>query len=128
MGDTTVYSYDGSGNQQTVTDGLGHTATTLYDALNRPTTMISAVSGTTTITYDAGGRETSLTDPVGNKTQWAYDYHHAYYSPSHKGYRSPGQALMPEQGTDVLGLSRGLTDENPNLLACGPFALCRRAA
>ena len=43
-GDTTVYGYDSGGNQQTVTDGLGHTTTTLYDALNRATTMISAIS------------------------------------------------------------------------------------
>ena len=63
LGDTTVYGYDASRNQKTVTDGLGHTTTTLYDALNRATTIISAVAGTTTITYDAAGRETSLTIP-----------------------------------------------------------------
>ena len=63
LGVTVSYTYDASGNQQTVTDALGHTTTTLYDALDRATTIISAVSGTTTITYDAAGRETSLTDP-----------------------------------------------------------------
>jgi RHS repeat-associated protein len=73
LGNSTVYGYDASGNQITVTDALGHTTTTLYDALNRPTTLISATGGITTITYDAAGRETSLTDPDGNKTQWAYD-------------------------------------------------------
>ena len=44
LGVTVSYTYDGSGNQQTVTDALGHTTTTLYDALDRATTIISAVS------------------------------------------------------------------------------------
>ena len=58
-----VYGYDSGGNQQTVTDGLSHTATTLYDALNRATTMISAISGTTTIAYDAAGSRDQLDRP-----------------------------------------------------------------
>ena len=45
LGVTVSYTYDASGNQQTVTDALGHTTTTLYDALDRATTMISAVAG-----------------------------------------------------------------------------------
>ena len=74
LGNTTVYGYDASGNQITVTDALGHTTTTLYDALDRADDARSAPrAGITTITYDAAGRETSLTDPDGNKTQWAYD-------------------------------------------------------
>ena len=43
-------SSDGSGNQQTETDALGHTTTTLYDPLYQATTMISAMGGVTTIT------------------------------------------------------------------------------
>jgi RHS repeat-associated protein len=70
------YTYDGNGNQLTVTDSTGTTRRT-YDELNRTVTKEVPAIGLTTYTYD--GIETEgmyseiTTDPKGNAVKKVYD-------------------------------------------------------
>src|SRR5262249_13930232 len=69
----TTYTYDGSGNQQTVKDALGHVSTTLYDLMNRATVQIDALGDRTTSTFDAAGLLLTATDAGGTQGSMVYD-------------------------------------------------------
>jgi RHS repeat-associated protein len=71
---TTTYTYDEFGRQQTVTDALSRTTTFLYDSLGRVQTTIlpdGSTSGSTV--YDQYGRRISETDRMGRVTRFEYD-------------------------------------------------------
>jgi RHS repeat-associated protein len=61
---TEYFTYDGSQNQLTTTDGNTHT---------------------TKYTYDAHGNRTSKTDPVGDKTEWTYNATHDVLTETNPG-------------------------------------------
>jgi RHS repeat-associated protein len=73
-GNTTTYSYDGSGRLTTTTppSPLG-TETRTYDGLSRPATVIDGKSQTTTSTYDALDRITLVTHQDGSQVSFTYD-------------------------------------------------------
>ncbi|WP_237057157.1 DUF6531 domain-containing protein [Microbulbifer sediminum] len=72
-GDRTEYTYDGVGNQLTVTDGNGNTTVNTYDAANRLLTSTNAEGETTSYTYDEVGNRLAMTDGNGHTTSYGYD-------------------------------------------------------
>ena len=75
---STSYTYDGNGNQLTVTDAAGNTTTSLYDEANRvievdyPATGGGVVSRFTY--YDGLGRKIQENDEAGVATAYQYDF------------------------------------------------------
>ncbi|MBI9050026.1 MAG: hypothetical protein JEZ00_11440, partial [Anaerolineaceae bacterium] len=70
---TTTYTYDVYGNQETVTDPLGHVTTYDYDSNGRLVSTIDALDNETTNTYDANGQLITSTDALGHSTTYVYD-------------------------------------------------------
>ena len=94
LGHVTTYTYDGDGNQMSVTDSDNHTTsytyypsglsetvtnpdsgvtTYTYDANGNPLTRTDADEHTTTYAYDANNQLASVTTPLGNETTYSYD-------------------------------------------------------
>ncbi len=72
-GQETAYTYDLTGNLQTLTRTLGQVTRFQYDALNRLTAQTDAELGVTWLEYDKNDRITQVTDPRGLVTTWQYD-------------------------------------------------------
>lgn len=73
LGHAITFSYDGNGNEASMTDALDHTRSYEYDALNRRTRTTYADSTFETVSYDALGHPLSKTDQAGKTTQFRYD-------------------------------------------------------
>jgi RHS repeat-associated protein len=73
LGHVTSYTYDGVGNQLTVTDANNHQTVTTYDSVNRVKTVTAPDLGVTTNTYDLAGNLVSRKDARNNTTTYAYD-------------------------------------------------------
>jgi RHS repeat-associated protein len=69
---TTVYGYDGSGNQTTTNAPLGRNSTNVYDELDRLKQITDPASGITRFAYDANDNLTSVTDPRNLITSYTY--------------------------------------------------------
>lgn len=72
----TVFRYDGRGNQDRITDALGHVIDQSYDPFNRLLRTLQDVGGLnveTKFEYDALDRVTKVTDPKGLDTAYAYN-------------------------------------------------------
>ena len=91
----TSYTYDMFGNQETVTDTLGHTTRYEYDSSGHLVRTIDAAVNTTSNTYDGKGQLVSSTDARGNKTTYVYD--------------AAGRRLST---VNALGISSGTTTFN----------------
>lgn len=72
MGVIAKYTYDGNGNQLTVTDGLDRAMTYTYDALNRKTSEALPSGATTTYEYDGNSNLLTVKDAKGNSTSYTY--------------------------------------------------------
>jgi len=74
----TRYTYDGNGNQLTVTDAAGNTTTSHYDAANRVFQVDYPASGGGTVSrftyYDGLGRKLQENDEAGVATAYTYDF------------------------------------------------------
>jgi len=70
---TTSYSYDLLDQPMTVTNGAGQTLGYRYDLSGNLTHLIYPDSSVITRTYDAANHWTALTDPVGHTFQFSYD-------------------------------------------------------
>ncbi len=73
LGYVTSYTYDGVGNQLTVTDQNGNTVTTVYDSMNRVLETIEPLGVTVSNTYDGSGNQETVTDALGHTTTTLYD-------------------------------------------------------
>ncbi len=73
LGHVTSYTYDGVGNQLTLTDANNHQTVRTYDAVNRVKTVTAPDLGVTTNTYDLAGNLVSRKDARNNTTTYAYD-------------------------------------------------------
>jgi RHS repeat-associated protein len=71
-GHTLQHTYDGLGNELTMTDWVG-THTSTYDALNRVTSATDGRGDTIAYGYDAVGNLTSLTYPDGRAITYTFD-------------------------------------------------------
>ena len=60
---TTVFGYDGNGNQTTINAPLTRNTTNVYDELNRLKQVTDPANGITQFAYDANDNLTSVTDP-----------------------------------------------------------------
>lgn len=69
----TTYSYDGNGNQLTISAPMGRAITNQYDALNRLSQAIGPTGGVTTYDYDSDNNLSQVTDPRGLVTGYAYN-------------------------------------------------------
>lgn len=69
----TFFTYDGSGNVLTETDGLGNVTRSTYDSFGNVRTTTDPLGNTTTNAYDANGNLLSITDPAGQVTSFTYD-------------------------------------------------------
>ncbi|MCB5425959.1 RHS repeat protein [Altererythrobacter sp. CC-YST694] len=67
------FTYDGLGNQTSVTDANGNTTSFTYDKLGRVLTSTNALNGVTTYVYDTFGKAVKATDPLGKATYSYYD-------------------------------------------------------
>ena len=67
LGNTTQFSYDGSGNLQKVIDPFGNTSSMTYNAAGQMLTQADALGNTTVFGYDSGDL-TSITDPLNRTT------------------------------------------------------------
>lgn len=73
-GDTTAYQHDADGNVTSVTDPLGHAATSYYDGLNRVyETQDAKLDAPTSYVLDALDHLTNVTSPRGLNTAYVYD-------------------------------------------------------
>lgn len=72
MGVIAKYTYDGNGNQLTMTDGLDRTMTHTFDALNRKTTEVLPSGATTKYQYDNNSNLLSVTDALSHVTSYTY--------------------------------------------------------
>ncbi|MFL6313353.1 MAG: hypothetical protein ACJ71W_14725 [Terriglobales bacterium] len=70
---TTAYTYDGIGNQRTITDQANQTTTKNYDDLNRLISILDARQQLTRYTYDLANNLASITDANLHKTSFQYD-------------------------------------------------------
>ncbi len=70
---TTSYSYDLLDQPMTVTNGAGQTLGYRYDLSGNLTHLIYPDSSVITRTYDAANHWTALTDPFGHTFQFSYD-------------------------------------------------------
>jgi YD repeat-containing protein len=73
----TRYTYDGNGNQLTVTDAAGNTTTNIYDKANRVIEVdYPSVNGTVSqyTYYDGLGRKIQQNDEAGVATAYTYDF------------------------------------------------------
>ncbi|MFC8829669.1 RHS repeat-associated core domain-containing protein [Streptomyces sp. NPDC057137] len=66
-----LYTYDGLGRPETVTDGRGIKSVYTYDSRDR-VTEVSSTNSTVTYTWDGDGNQTSRTDASGT-TRWDFD-------------------------------------------------------
>ncbi|MFI8515600.1 RHS repeat-associated core domain-containing protein [Streptomyces sp. NPDC085460] len=93
LGNTTTFSYDATGNLESITDPAGRRATYTFGANGQPKTVSDASDATTEYTYrhgdlasvkdaegrvtkhftDAAGRPSVLTDQAGSRTSVTYD-------------------------------------------------------
>jgi RHS repeat-associated protein len=70
---TTRYVYDKAGQQQSMTDALGHTTRYVYDTLGRMTKTIFNDQSAMTQEYDDLGRRVAAVDQNGKRTEYRYD-------------------------------------------------------
>lgn len=69
----TVFTYNSTGNQTSVTDPLGNTTTYQYDVYGNLTRVTDPLGNITAYTYDSKGNRITETDPLGNTTTYVYD-------------------------------------------------------
>jgi RHS repeat-associated protein len=116
---TTVYGYDGNGNQTNTNAPLSRTTTSAYDELNRLKQITDPALGNTTFAYDALDNLTSLTDPRGKLTSYQYS-----------GLGDLKQQVSPDTGTttntyDSAGNLATSTDARAKTATYGYDALNR---
>ena len=98
---TTLFTYDGTGNQTSMTDPLGNMTTYTYDANGNITQATDPLGNVSTYTYDSLTNKLTETDPLGNTTTYVYDILNRLTSI-----------------TDALGSTSTLTyDANNNLIS-----------
>ncbi|MFJ8628409.1 DUF6531 domain-containing protein [Kitasatospora sp. NPDC093550] len=73
FGNTTRYSYDGSGNRTRITDPLGNSTSLSYDSAGHLTTLSPPAGGARSWSYDDNGNVTSATDGGQHTTSYGYD-------------------------------------------------------
>jgi RHS repeat-associated protein len=71
--DHTTLTYTSSGRVQTVTDANSHTTTVLYDSQDRGTTIQFADSTSNVLTFNSQGNVTKVADGRNNATTYSYD-------------------------------------------------------
>ncbi len=69
----TVFTYDGMGNLQQVTDANANGTTYTYDTMNRPLRVEQPDKVVTTYAYDRHGNLSSVTDADSHRTIYQYD-------------------------------------------------------
>ncbi len=70
---TTSYAYDANGNQNSVTDPLGHATSLVFNERNLPYKKTDTLGKTTQTAFDANGNTSTLTDERGHVTTYTYD-------------------------------------------------------
>lgn len=70
---TTTYTYDGWGNQNSIIDPLGNITVYQYDANGNLIRLTDPLGNVTTYSYDSRGNKLAKTDANGNTTIYAYD-------------------------------------------------------
>lgn len=70
---TTTYGYDAAGQRTSVTDALGHAATTTYNAAGQVAAITNRNGGRTSYGYDNVGLLNAVTSPTGDATTYTYD-------------------------------------------------------
>lgn len=73
IGNVTSYSYDGRGNQITLTGPDGQPWSSTYTAGGRLNTETDPLGNVTTYTYDLAGRPDTVIDPSNRVTDYDYD-------------------------------------------------------
>jgi RHS repeat-associated protein len=70
---TTTYGYDAAGQPTSVTDALGHAATSTYNAAGQADAITNRNGGQTSYGYNNVGLLNTVTSPTGDATTYTYD-------------------------------------------------------
>jgi RHS repeat-associated protein len=87
---TNTYTYDGNGNQVSLSDGLENSTAQGFDALNRLVSVIDPLTNATVFDHDEQDNLTSVTDPRSLVTTYVYN-----------GLGQVIQESSPDKGTTV---------------------------
>jgi RHS repeat-associated protein len=118
--DTTSYTYDAQGDQDSTTSG-GDTWTQTYNLLGQETQSADPDAGTTTMTYDPDGNLLQSQDAEGNYVSYTYDQlgrktaEYAAASGSQVSYTSassPGNQIASWVYDNANDAVSGMTDPN----------------
>lgn len=73
LGNVTTYAYDGNRNRTSITDALHHATTYTYDLVNQQTQVNRTDGSTLQTAYDLNGRVVGQTDGLNHTTTYTYD-------------------------------------------------------